>query len=105
MQSVTSFMETECLSDLSSEEVVRRLRERQREAAQVFGRLTMRERQVLQMVTNGLPNKAVASQLSLSIKTVEKHRGSIMRKLGLKSVCQLLYFWYSLTWDQSLEAG
>jgi FixJ family two-component response regulator len=104
MQATSDLPQTEHFSDLTSEELVRRLRERQRAAAKIFASLTLRERQVLQMVTTGLPNKAVANQLNLSIKTVEKHRGSLMRKLRLKSVCDLLQFWFTLTWDRSLNA-
>jgi DNA-binding NarL/FixJ family response regulator len=43
--------------------------------------LTKREREVMQLVTNGLPNKTVAHQLQLSEKTVEKHRGRLMKTL------------------------
>ncbi len=92
------------VSEVSSEELVRRLRERQREAAQQYTCLTTRERQVLQMVTEGLPNKTVARALQISIKTVEKHRSSVMRKLRLRSVCDLLRFWFALTWDDSLQS-
>lgn len=105
MQATLDLPETEQFLDLTSEELVRRLRERQRAAAENFARLTLRERQVLQLVTSGLPNKAVANQLNLSIKTVEKHRSSLMRKLRLKSMCDLLQFWFTLTWDRSLNAN
>ncbi len=51
--------------------------------------LTAREREVLRLVAQGLGNKEVASLLNLSIKTVEKHRASVMHKLGLKNVAML----------------
>jgi PAS domain S-box-containing protein len=44
--------------------------------------LTQREREVLQLVAEGLTNQAIARQLVISIKTVQRHRDSIMRKLG-----------------------
>jgi DNA-binding NarL/FixJ family response regulator len=44
--------------------------------------LTPREREVLQLVAEGLANQAIARQLVISIKTVQSHRDSIMRKLG-----------------------
>ena len=45
--------------------------------------LTTRETQVLHLLAQGLPKKFMADQLALSIKTVENHVASIMRKLGL----------------------
>ncbi len=55
------------------------------------------------MVTGGFPNKVIASELNLSIKTIEKHRGSIMRKLRLRSDCELVQLWVTLTWDSILD--
>ena len=63
-----------------SDEAVQRLYDRQRKAAQMLNCLTIRERQVMQLVTSGMPNKTVAHQLQLSVKTVEKHRGRLMKK-------------------------
>ena len=51
--------------------------------------LTSRERELLKLVAEGCGNKQVAHHLSLSIKTVEKHRASLMRKLGLRNVAML----------------
>jgi DNA-binding NarL/FixJ family response regulator len=45
--------------------------------------LTMRERQVLQLVAEGCANKEIAADLGISIKTVEKHRQKVMEKLDL----------------------
>jgi DNA-binding NarL/FixJ family response regulator len=45
--------------------------------------LTHREREVLKLVAEGHPNKYIATYLSLSIKTVEKHRSNLMKKLDL----------------------
>lgn len=47
--------------------------------------LTDREREVMQCVASGLRTRDIAERLSLSQKTVEKHRSSLMRKLGLRS--------------------
>ena len=49
-------------------------------------KLTARERQVLKLVAEGYKSKDIANYLSLSKKTVEKHRSSMMRKLDLKGV-------------------
>jgi FixJ family two-component response regulator len=54
-----------------------------------YGLLTARERQVMALVTSGLINKQVGSKLSISEVTVKMHRGSVMRKLGAKSVASL----------------
>ncbi|MCU0294095.1 MAG: response regulator transcription factor [Thermoanaerobaculaceae bacterium] len=54
-----------------------------------FAVLTPREREVLQLVAEGLPTKAVAARLGLSIKTVETYRQQIMDKLDLHSVAEL----------------
>ena len=88
----------------SFDDAVRRLRDQQREAARMLACLTKRERQVMQLVSSGLPNKTVARQLQLSVKTVEKHRGRLMKKLRLHSMCELFRFWFVLTWDDLLHS-
>jgi Response regulator containing a CheY-like receiver domain and an HTH DNA-binding domain len=45
--------------------------------------LTLRERTVLQLIAEGYANKQIAAELSISIKTVEKHRQHMMAKLDL----------------------
>lgn len=45
--------------------------------------LTSREREVLQLIAEGRSNKEIASDLCISIKTVEKHRQSVMKKLNI----------------------
>lgn len=56
---------------------------------EVVGRLTPRESEVLQLIAEGTPNKAMASILSISIKTVEKHRHRLMEKLDLHTIAAL----------------
>jgi DNA-binding NarL/FixJ family response regulator len=51
--------------------------------------LSQREKEVLQLVAEGKPTKAIAEQLFISEKTVGAHRQSIMDKLGLRSVAEL----------------
>ena len=48
--------------------------------------LTAREQQVLKLVAEGYKTREIANHLSLSEKTVEKHRGNMMRKLGLHGI-------------------
>lgn len=52
-------------------------------------RLTAREREVLQLIAEGLKTKDIATRIHVSIKTVETHRQQIMRKLNSKSVAEL----------------
>jgi DNA-binding NarL/FixJ family response regulator len=51
--------------------------------------LTSREREVLQLIAEGQPNKKVAAELGISVKTVEKHRQSLMRKLDIHDTAGL----------------
>jgi DNA-binding NarL/FixJ family response regulator len=55
-------------------------------------RLTSREREIVQLLAEGNSNKAIASRLDLSVKTVETHRASIMRKLELTSLADVVRF-------------
>ena len=54
--------------------------------------LTTREKEIMDLLANGLSNKEIAKQLSISPRTVEVHRHHILSKLGLKSVTQLAAF-------------
>jgi two-component system, NarL family, response regulator NreC len=54
--------------------------------------LTTREREVLQWIAEGKTNKEIAQGLSLSVYTVEAHRGRIMEKLNLHSTGELVRF-------------
>jgi DNA-binding NarL/FixJ family response regulator len=54
--------------------------------------LTARERQVLQLIAEGNTNPEIAKLLSLSVKTVEKHRSSLMDKLNIHDVAGLVRF-------------
>ena len=52
--------------------------------------LTPREHEVLQLVSEGLSSKEIATQLGLSIKTAESHRASLMKKLGVRKTSALV---------------
>jgi DNA-binding NarL/FixJ family response regulator len=54
--------------------------------------LTAREREIIQWLAGGHSNKEVAAGLSISIKTVETHRASIMRKLDLENLSDLVRY-------------
>ena len=51
--------------------------------------LTQREREILKLVAEGYKNKEIAEQLYISVKTVEKHRANLMKKLDLHSASAL----------------
>jgi len=52
--------------------------------------LTRREKEVLVAFADGAPNKVVAHDLGLSVRTVELHRANLMKKLGVRSLSQAL---------------
>jgi FixJ family two-component response regulator len=52
--------------------------------------LTLRERQVMDFVSSGKMNKQIAAALGLSQITVKMHRGSLMKKMGVRSVAELV---------------
>jgi len=58
-------------------------------AAKGRSRLTSREMEVLQLIAEGKANKETAAELGISIKTVEKHRGSLMGKLDIHDTAGL----------------
>jgi FixJ family two-component response regulator len=55
-----------------------------------FGSLTAREQEVMGLVTAGLMNKQIAGELGVSEITVKVHRGNVMRKMGAKSLAELV---------------
>lgn len=55
----------------------------------LMARLTPRERQVAALVVTGKPNKVIAAEINLSMKTVEVHRHNVMDKLEVASVADL----------------
>lgn len=63
---------------------------RQREGQAI--ELSPREREVLQLLAEGMTSKEIAAQLDLAASTVETHRKQIMAKLGLRSVAELTKF-------------
>ncbi|EKD55237.1 MAG: two component LuxR family transcriptional regulator [uncultured bacterium] len=68
-------------------------REKQQENAQAeakFALLSPREAQVLQGIVAGKQNKVISAELKISLKTVEAHRASVMKKMSVKSVPELV---------------
>ncbi len=54
--------------------------------------LTPRQRQVLQLIAEGLPTKAIARRLSISAKTVDAHRSQLMERLDIHDVAHLVRY-------------
>jgi two-component system response regulator NreC len=57
-----------------------------------YAALSAREGDILRMIAKGKMNKQIAEELSLSVRTVERHRSSIMNKLGLQSRAELVAY-------------
>jgi two-component system, LuxR family, response regulator FixJ len=57
-----------------------------RDAKALIDRLTRRERDVLAQLLDGKPNKVAATDLGLSVRTIEMHRGNLMDRLGVRSI-------------------
>jgi FixJ family two-component response regulator len=71
-------------------------RDRRRHAADLsklrvsFETLTPREQEIMALVTAGLMNKQIAGEIGVSEVTVKLHRGNVMRKMGAKSLAELV---------------
>ena len=60
--------------------------------ADLYGMLTNREREVLQLAAEGCTSAEIAARLFISPRTAEAHRASVMRKLGLRSRADLIRY-------------
>ena len=54
-----------------------------------MGELTERERDVMRLVADGRPNKLIADELGISVRTVEVHRARVFEKMDVKSAVEL----------------
>jgi DNA-binding NarL/FixJ family response regulator len=63
-----------------------------RKGTDPYDRLTIRERQVLQMIAEGQTNRDVSKKLGLAVKTIDTHRARLMRKLGIHDQTTLVKF-------------
>lgn len=60
--------------------------------ASLYDRLTVREREIFQLLAEGKKNQEIADQLHVSVKTVETHRAHIMDKLRLNNIAELVKY-------------
>ena len=87
-----------------SPSIAKRLRQQESETfaggqpATRLSRLTSREAEVLQLVAEGFANKQIAAELSISIKTVEKHRQQAMNKLNIHDIAGLTRYAIAKGW-------
>jgi two-component system response regulator FixJ len=82
---------------LARAEQTQRARSASADAAERIGQLTPREKEVLDQLVLGHPNKVIAYKLSISPRTVEIHRARIMQKMEARSLSDLVRL--------ALEAG
>jgi FixJ family two-component response regulator len=75
---------------LSLDQSIRRIDARHDDNRRRLARLTPKERLVLDLLVKGKPNKAIAKQLGVSVRTVENRRQQIFKKTGADSVAQLV---------------
>jgi DNA-binding NarL/FixJ family response regulator len=73
-------------------EIVAHVRDPRPAGDQPFSILSKREREVLHLIAEGYAAKEVATQLNISTKTVEAHRTSLMRKLGVRKATELVRY-------------
>ena len=64
-------------------------RQQQHQLQSQLTELTERERDVMRLVVEGLPNKLIADQLDISVRTVEVHRARVFEKMDVKSAVEL----------------
>jgi len=86
--------------DLADEQQARR--QRARELRSRLDLLSEPERSVLELIVQGLPNKAIASRIGVSLRTVENRRREVFRKLQAQSVAELARLVLEL---RALETG
>ncbi|MBU0995233.1 MAG: response regulator transcription factor [Proteobacteria bacterium] len=80
------------LSPYISDIVVKAYMNGQKIRGESNNNLTAREREILQLLSEGNKTKGIASQLHISIKTVDTHRRQIMTKLNVESIAELTKF-------------
>ena len=79
-------------SPVVAREIVEQLRSRNSGPSEPFTLLSGREREVLHLIAEGLSAKEVAVELKISTKTVEAHRTSLMRKVGVRKATELVRY-------------
>ena len=68
------------------------LTQRPDQAQSRYDRLTLREKEVFRLAVEGKTTREMSDILHLSVKTLEKHRANMMRKLGLQNLSELIKY-------------
>lgn len=76
---------------------------RQLQLKESLDKLTPREKQVLDNISEGLSNKLIAHNLGLSVRTIETHRAHLMSKLDVKSLPELLKIYIQVEGSEKLS--
>jgi FixJ family two-component response regulator len=87
------FRDQDMLDAIMAIEHDRKRRKHEKQAAElnaIFATLSPREREIMILVTSGLMNKHVAEKTGLAETTAKIHRGNVMRKMGAKSLADLV---------------
>jgi FixJ family two-component response regulator len=77
---------------IRKDQAARKKKEQSRELRRRYLQMSLREREVFRLAISGKPNKQIATELGISIKTVKTHRGQVTRKMGARSVAELVHF-------------
>jgi DNA-binding NarL/FixJ family response regulator len=80
------------VSDLDRESALTVLRRAAATYSATFDVLSLRERQVFELLIQGMTNRDAGDRLGISAKTVDTHRTHIMKKIGVHSACELVRF-------------
>ncbi len=77
---------------LQQDAEARRQRSLRAEVEASFATLTAREREVMELIVGGRTTKEISRLLGPSAKTIEIHRGRVMKKMGVESIARLVVF-------------
>ena len=89
---------------LEEDRLARSRRSEVQQLSSRFARLTPRERQVMQLVVAGLPNKRIAAELGAAEKTIKVHRAAVMTKMQAESLADLVHMADRLPLDARAKA-
>jgi DNA-binding NarL/FixJ family response regulator len=92
-QLIAAIRRAACGEYLFDKEQLERAYRWRQEVSQKWEKLSGREREVLQMLTEGVKNKAIAASLGVTTNTVEKHLENVYHKLGITTRAEAIHWW------------